>query len=310
MRASKLRAGAGGETGARLFALALVLAAAPALAEPLLPGDRANATRLWRLQCAGCHGAGEAPTAIGRTLGAPWLRDATFLAARDDDQLIATMLKGGPGPNSPALGGSLDLLDAADLVAFLRAGLPTVSDIFTDAAAYTGKRYKLQGPAQQRAERLSGGDLTPAETELTIFSVYGGERPALGARLVPQDPVSLDELPMKAKKGYVVFGELTGPAGDAQPVAMGLGLDFAVTRLAASSQGPELSRVAPAVVGKGGRDPGKRKPFVSKTAPGPARALTRLYARAVEAAALAAKEEADRHLFDAPEKSAASKEVP
>lgn len=43
-------------------------------------------------------------------------------------------------------------------------------------------------------------------------------------------------------------------------------------------------------------------PFLSQTAPDAAQALTRLYARAVEAAAMAAREEADRHLFDAPEK--------
>jgi hypothetical protein len=56
------------------------------------------------------------------------------------------------------------------------------------------------------------------------------------------------------------------------------------------------------VVGKGAKGTGPRKPFVSKAAPDAARALTRLYARASEAAALAAREEADRHLFDAPEK--------
>jgi hypothetical protein len=80
-------------------------------------------------------------------------------------------------------------------------------------------------------------------------------------------------------------------------VALALAPDFAVTRLLSPS--PEAGKVAPAIVGKGGRDPGRRKPFVSKAAPEAARAMTRLYARAVEAAALAAREEADRHLFDA-----------
>jgi hypothetical protein len=46
--------------------------------------------------------------------------------------------------------------------------------------------------------------------------------------------------------------------------------------------------------GKGGCEPGGRKPFVSGAAPGAARTLTRLYARVVEAAAMAAREEADR----------------
>jgi hypothetical protein len=112
---------------------------------------------------------------------------------------------------------------------------------------------------------------------------------------VPQDPVALDELSPRSKRGYVVFGWL----GDA-PVAMALSPDFAVVRLVSSN--PSVAKAAPAVVGKGSREAGRRKAFVSKAAPDAARALTRLYARASEAAALAAREEADRHLFDAPEK--------
>jgi hypothetical protein len=49
------------------------------------------------------------------------------------------------------------------------------------------------------------------------------------------------------------------------------------------------------------RQPDLSRPFSFKANPGQARALTRLYARAVEAAALASKDEADRHLFDLPE---------
>jgi hypothetical protein len=70
------------------------------------------------------------------------------------------------------------------------------------------------------------------------------------------------------------------------------------------SPDPQVAKVAPAVVGKGSKGSGSRKPFVSKAAPEAARALTRPYARAAEAAALAAREEGDRHLFDVPEKRA------
>jgi hypothetical protein len=112
---------------------------------------------------------------------------------------------------------------------------------------------------------------------------------------VPQDPVQLDELKPSSKRGYVVFGWLGGG-----PLGMSLLPDLSVARLL--SQSPQAAKVAPAVVGKGGREPARRKRFVSKAAPEAAKALTRLYARAVEAAAMAAREEADRHLFDAPEK--------
>lgn len=268
--------------------IALLLAA-----ETVLAGDAHNARGLYRLHCAACHGeAGEA-TELGKSLGAPLLKDPTLIAGRSDDQLLALMLRGTPA--HPAPGTALSLLDAADLLAYLRAGLPSIAELFPDSAAYTVKSYTLQGPALTRAEALVDGELKPDERTLTVFSVYGGDPPAVGPRLVPQDPVQLDELQPKAKRGYAVFGWLGGA-----PVAMGLSTDFAVARLL--SPNAAVAQAAPAVVGKGSREAGRRKPFVSKAAPEAAKALTRLYARAAEAAAMAAKEEADRHLFDVPDK--------
>ena len=266
-----------------------------ALAEPLLPGDARNAVKLHRMHCIGCHAADGTPTQAGRSLGAPMLKDPALVAGRTDDQLLTLLLKG--TPKHPPPGTALTLLDAADLVAYLRAGLPSISDLFPDAAAYTAKAYTLQGPALVRAEALVGEELQPDERAMTVFSVYSGEPPPTGPRLVPQDPVQLDALSPKNKRGYVIFGWLPGG-----PVAMALGPDLSVVRLL--SPNPSVAKAAPAVVGKGGKGSGPRKPFVSKAAPETARALTRLYARAAEAAALAAKEEADRHLFDAAEKRA------
>ncbi|HUJ28925.1 MAG TPA: cytochrome c [Myxococcales bacterium] len=268
--------------------MALLLAA-----EPLLAGDARNARNLYRLHCIACHGEAGEPTDVGKPLGAPLLKDPTLISGRSDDQLMALLLEGTPA--HPAAGTVLSLLDAADLVAYLRAGLPSIADLFPDAAAYTVKTYTLQGPALTRAEALVDGELQPDERSLTVFSVYGGEQPPAGPRLVPQDPVQLDGLSPQSRRGYVVFGWLGGA-----PVAMALSPDFAVARLL--SPNAAVARAAPAVVGKGSREAGRRKPFVSKAAPDAARALTRLYARASEAAAMAAKEEADRHLFDFPDR--------
>jgi hypothetical protein len=269
--------------------VALLLAA-----EALLPGDAHNADKLYRLHCIGCHALAGEPTATGKSLGAPMLKDPALIASVDEDQLIALLLKG--TPKHPA-GFGLKLLDAADLVAMLRSGLPSISDLFADAASYTVKTYTLQGPAQVRAEALTGDDLKADEKSITVFSVYAGDVPLTGPKLVPQDPVALDELSPKAKRGYVIFGWLSGA-----PVAMALAPDFSVARLVSPSS--QVAKAAPAVVGKGGKGAGPRKPFISKAAPDAARALTRLYARASEAAAMAAREETDRHLFDAPEKRA------
>jgi hypothetical protein len=245
------------------------------------------------MHCIGCHAADGTPTQIGGSLGAPMVKDPSLIAARSDDQLISFLLRG--TPQHPPPGTALELLDAADLVAYLRAGLPSIGDLFPDAAAYTAKAYTLQGPALIRAEALVGEELKAGEKVLTVFSVYSGDQPPTGPRLVPQDPVQLDGLSPKTKRGYVVFGWLAGG-----PVAMALAPDFSVLRLLSAN--PQVAKAAPAVVGKGGKGSGPRKPFVSKAAPETARALTRLYARAAEAAALAAKEESDRHLFDPPEK--------
>ena len=285
-----------------LVAIALCCAAAGTAfaAEPLRAGDRTHARDLWQLHCAACHAQGEAPTAPGKALGVPRLRDPSLLAARTDEQLIATILKGGPSAGSPAFGKWLSLLDAADLVALLRAPLPAVQDVFADAAAYTVKRYAIAGNQLARAESLAG-PLGADERELSVFSVYGGERSALGPRLVPQDPRKLDQLAPRSKLGYLVFGAVPGPKGEPGEVALGLTSDFVVAQLVAGQGQPDVKTLVPSVLGKGGRDPGKRKPFVVKAAPERAKALTRLYARAVEAAAAAAREEAELHLFDPPE---------
>ena len=212
------------------------------------------------------------------------------------------MLKGGPGPGSPAFR-FLSLLDAADLVAFLRHEKPTIADVFPEAGAYTAKSYTLAGAALNRAESLSGAELSAEEKDLVVFVVYKGDRPPLGPRLVSQDPVQLDSLSPRNRIGFVVFGASRPPkAAEAVPYALGLANDFSVQKLLSGGPALDLSKVAAGVVGKGGREPGKRKPFVSKAAPELAAAITRLYARAIEVAAIAAKEEADRHLFDAPEK--------
>ena len=281
---------------------------AGAAREKLLAGDRAHAERLFRVHCAGCHGdGGGAPTAVGRSLGAPLLRDPTLINARTDERLVQVIRGGGPGAASPAFGRFLTLLDAADLVALLRAPLPAIEDVFADAAAYTHKRYAIAGGQLNRAEAL-GGPLSPAERELVVFSVYGGKRGPFGAKVIaPDDHVGLDDLAPKARLGYLVFGPLPGAEGEAGIVALALDNDFRVRRLVGALGAGRLEKLEAAVVGKGGREPSSRRPFAFKPAPEQAQALTRLYARAAEAAALAAKEEGDRHLFDPPEVSSKSK---
>src|SRR5262249_20913148 len=97
------------------------------------------------------------------------------------------------------------------------------------------------------------------------------------------------------------------PSGKGEAVvALALSPEFTVLRLVGSKGAGEWRALSAAAVGKGGREPGKRRPFVSKAAPEQARALARREARAVGGPALAAREEADRPLFDPPEAAKAA----
>ncbi len=286
----------------------LSLCSGLALAELPTVGDRDNGERLFRVQCAACHGAdgrgggvlaGRLPSPVGN------VRDAAFLATQSDESLRALILKGdAQKAGASAMPGApwLSSLEVADVIAFLRHGALRVTDFFPQARFLTAKTYPLDKGTQDRLQKLLGRALGAGETHVTVVTLYGDGHPG-GPEVVPDDPVQLDKLEPKDRKGYLVFGEL--PQGKGRAV-FGIALDRegAVKKVqsVAGLQAPAQDKPYEAFVGLGDKKaPAALKPKAkgkaAPTAP-ELKAFNDAYLRGLEGVGFADREEKDRHWAD------------
>lgn len=292
------------ETG-RWALLAVLLAAPLALADATpLEGDVAHGGRLFREQCASCHGDGSAPTDVGAKLKTTNPKDPQLLLARTDEQLYEAIAHGLADTGMPGFARSLSALDVHDLVGWLRQGAPHLQDFFPEAGAYAVKTYTIDRDGQTRISHVVDA-LTPQEATAPVaamFKTESGDVPTTGPAFVPQDPVALDTLAPRRKAGYVVFVGVA--VGKATPsIGFGLGPDLSIRKLlpagADSKARDALAKQLAPFVGLGGRLKLKQ-PLAPKSKVDAAltRAMTRGYLRAAEAVVMYEKEESARHLFD------------
>jgi len=299
-------------TIAALFGLVSpFLPGSTARADTVLQGDAENGATLFRVQCAACHGAdGRGGGDLASKLPAPVgsLRDDAFLATQSDDDLKSEILKGVPSakppmlmPASPWLSG----LQLDDIITFLRKDALEVSDFFPTAQWFIAKKYVLDQKAQDRVHELSGQTLTPAETNVSVVTLYG-EGNEKGPVFVPQDPVQLDKLSPKDRKGYVVFVDLPQGKGHAtMGIAMGRDGHVIAVHSEAGLANPALDKDYQGFLGQGqknepeplkavkGKGKGKGGPTAAEE-----RAFNLEYARAIAGIAMADAEEKDRHWAD------------
>lgn len=280
-------------------------------------GDVANGKHLYRLHCAACHGfngSGHGPAAASLSTAAANHRDGGLMNARDDNMLKAAILKGcrvrGCRGPMPAFAGTLSVLDAWDLVAYLRTLHIPLRRFFPRVDEYVVKRYTIgsRGPKEFRQgqmERLQQnvGRVKQDELSHVVFTLFRADRPAAIPRLVPQEPRQLAELKKGNKIGYVFFMTLKDPRGRRIPLGLALDKNFTITALIpacldvglAQQLGKRLERY----VGLGKR--GDRPNFkISRDKVGRQldREVTRLYALAVEAANVYENEESERSWAD------------
>ena len=232
------------------------------------------------------------------------LRDPAMLATRSNDDLKSEILKGVPSAKPPTLmPGSpwLNGLELEDLITFLRHDALDVTDFFPTAKYFIAKNYTFDSKALGRIQKLSGQSVPPGENSLTVVTFYGDDNPK-GPEFVPQDPVQLDKLSPKDRKGYVVFADLPQGKGRATTgLSLGRDGDVIAVHTEAGLRTPALDKAYLGYVGQGNKvDPSAFRMPKGKAAPSAAEAhaFDLAYARALEGIAAADADEKDRHWAD------------
>jgi mono/diheme cytochrome c family protein len=190
--------------------------AAPAATALPLGGDLANGATRYRLDCASCHGltgAGDGPLAGALNPHPAKLRDGSYLWAHLDSQILDAMTGDGLAPGAPPRAHHLDQLDARDILAWLKQPVLEVSASFPTAVQYIAHVHKIDKDGQGRVEKVLDRPLTPAEAEVTIFTVYGpdaeaGLQPNGHPTKIADDPGPLYGAKPRRRLGYIFFKTL------------------------------------------------------------------------------------------------------
>lgn len=292
--------------------LALALAASPAL-----KGDARNGAALFRIECTACHGAdrrGDGP--LGKQLSAKPenLRDAQLVLSLPDADMAKEISEGIVSMSNqlvmPGFGHGLTPLDIGDLVAFVRAGVIGLADVYPQAARYTTKRYQVDEDGQRRYVKAVGESLAAGEQKVKVTTAYKGAGEGTPLFVAPDDNRGLDTLKKKDKLGYLVFAELPVGVKDApEQVALAIGDDGALLALEPTNRdAPDRAAVVKRLEPYVGQSGGPERHAIEPKAKGKARAkakpdalskaLTRAYYRAEEGIAMAKKDEFARSWAD------------
>ena len=288
-----------------------------ALADLPAVGDVHRGAQLFRLNCAGCHGAtGRGDGLMARSLSpAPGEVVGTEAnIARTDADLYKLLHDGGRAfelsSTMPDFGDELGELELWDLVAFLRQGSYSVADFFPNAGRYLVKRYTLDAYAKQRLTQTFGTPPTAQQSSMEVVTAFsGGNAPGAPPQLEPQDPVTLDSLKPHDRIGYVVFVDAQLPIDEKPlPVAIATDRDGKILEAVSTAGVDDTARDAylKGYVGQGHK--GAHPPLIAPKLPrgkkvrpsadGKLLGFDAAYARAMEAVTMYDKEERDRTWAD------------
>ncbi len=298
--------------------LVILCCLAPALAvagAPAEVGDAAHGEALFRLHCAGCHGAdGTGGGYLAPSLKSPApgnLRDPAYAIQRTEQDLFDAIAKGGAATghhfSMPAFGDDLGALDLWDVVAFLRRGQVQIADYFPAAARYTAKVFAIDADGKKRLEPVLGS-LSDEEARVPVAIVFGGQKAGDVPLFVTQAPRQLDTLKPKEKAGYLAFVTLAWPGGKPVPATVAFdreGVISAIRLAAGALPDKELAKAQKLASGYEGQG-SKKGPYkelkppkgAGKEAAEVTKALTRAYLRVLEGAIMFDKEERERHWAD------------
>jgi mono/diheme cytochrome c family protein len=301
----------------------LGLAAGLALGEEGAPegkpfiGDVPNGSRLYRMNCAVCHGfdgEGKGPAASTLKTAPADLTDGSLMNALDNALLFRVLELGCKGIGCkgamPGFLQSMTPLENWDVVAYLRTlHLPLVA-FLPQVDEYLVKRYTIgeignadfkQGQLDRLKKALK--QIDAADRAQTVFTLYKTDHKNPNPVLIPQEPRRLAQLKKENKVGYVLFMTMAGPRGQKFPVGVGLDPDYKIVRLVTTLRDPtqasEYNNQLMRFEGAGKRGD-KFELTASKDKVGQHfdAAVARLYALAIEAATSYEYEERERSWAD------------
>jgi mono/diheme cytochrome c family protein len=188
-------------------------------------GDPTNGAKLYAKECAACHGEGGAGGRSGVSM-----RDSGRMAILRDDQIYA-VLKSGAGVKKEKdhkFESKLGYLELWDVVSYLRSLHMSIGDFFPDASHYVSKEYTIDEHGLTRIQEST--KKPPISKTGGVFTFFKKDGSDAQLEYVPQDPIKLDQLKKKEKRGYLVFLPLE-TQGFKGEVGVGMDAQGKITKL-------------------------------------------------------------------------------
>lgn len=186
--------------------------------EAAATGDRAAGEKIYRVNCASCHGVSGGGDGIAARQFNPAPashRNPAVMNGIDDLKLFKIIREGakaiGRESAMPAFAGGLNELDIWDLIAYIRTLHVRIDTFMPGGAYYVVKNYRVFSP--KRVSDAIKETLTPDEEELKVFTVFRFPKHDGYAELVPYEPGKMDKLKKNLKLGYIAFAPVKGPQG-------------------------------------------------------------------------------------------------
>lgn len=234
---------------------AVTLAAEAAGPRPLM-GDLVRGREMYDKHCLSCHGS----NGIGKEDG-PRLADSGRMNALSNNRVLDIMRNGDSTRGKKAkkherLPSDVELLDAWDIIGFLRVRTVEVPVMVPELDRYIGGQFGPDEYGLERIKKTTGNQPSAEEAKLWVFTCYktGWQGPV---QMLPNDPKILDKLKKNMKVGYVVTVPM---AGQERATEVTFAMDpktFAITAVRAmtldGTAQPELDKQLVRFVGKGDR---------------------------------------------------------
>ena len=185
-------------------------AAAPVEA---LSGDVTNGARLYRLDCAVCHGLtgnGDGTFATSLNPRPARLREGSFLWSHTDEQILEAIAGTNLPDGAPMHGRGLSALDGHDILAWLKQPVMDIGTVYPKAVDYIAHQQTIDRDGLDRAEKIVGRRLTDAEASVMVFVPYMADPDAIThanghPAKIPEEPGAIYNAKPRRRLGFVTF---------------------------------------------------------------------------------------------------------